>query len=129
MHEQSARDGMATLWDALLRLFYAGGAEQAAHEPTVARRGATAWGKSAREHAPHVRAPVVCRPAGLRLFAPADRRDPRVPRVAIYSDDPLPVGERLELEVFGADASATLTARVDQRDTRRSARRACGPPG
>ncbi len=65
-------------------------------------------------------APIVCSPAGLRMFAPPDRRDARVKSIALYSDAPLPLGERVELEVFvnGAEGDrARMTAKVVRVDT------------
>jgi len=56
-----------------------------------------------------IHAPVLCRPAGLRLFAPL--RDPLGDGVArdvatarIYSDDPFDLGDRLNLEILARAA-------------------------
>ncbi|MBS2022792.1 MAG: PilZ domain-containing protein [Deltaproteobacteria bacterium] len=61
--------------------------------------------ESDRRKFPRLKAPVLCRPAGLllRLFAPSQERraiDISLGGMRIFSDDPVKQGQRLELELF-----------------------------
>jgi hypothetical protein len=131
MHDESARDGFSSMIDTLRALFYAPAAATGAAVPPL---GVPAEGRGTAGAARHrddadatlprarrlsfadiprrIQAPVVCRPAGLRIFAPADRKDERVRTVALFSDAPLRVGERFELEVFANGESCVFTAKV-----------------
>ena len=68
-----------------------------------------------RREFPRLKAPVLCRPAGflLRLLQPRQAIDISLGGVRIYSDDPVKVGSRLELDLFlPGDANATCKAEV-----------------
>jgi hypothetical protein len=62
--------------------------------------------------APRVAAPLLWRSAGLRLFGPEDRRDPRLPAIRAFTDEKLRVGDRLIVEIFLLRGSVEITVRV-----------------
>lgn len=71
-----------------------------------------------RRRFPRLKTPVLCRPAGLflRLFAGRQERptqDISMGGARIYSDDPVKVGTRLEMELFlPAGSNLVLQAQV-----------------
>jgi hypothetical protein len=54
-----------------------------------------------------VQAPLLCRPAGLRLFAPHESGVTRdVGRIRIYSDERFALGDRLKLKILARGAAS-----------------------
>jgi hypothetical protein len=56
---------------------------------------------------------MIYRSAGLGVFGPVDRVDPRVPAVRIFTDDEMREGERLVMDVFLDDGPVQLHVQVD----------------
>lgn len=61
-----------------------------------------------RRHFMRLRAPMLCRPRGLGLFKQRAARDVSMGGVRIYSDDPVKVGTKLEIEMFLQDRSSIV---------------------
>jgi len=62
-----------------------------------------------------VRAPVLCRPMGKRLLQSGDQQPQDISHggLRVYSDEPIEVGSRLEIELFLPDGgSAVLEVEV-----------------
>jgi PilZ domain len=63
-----------------------------------------------RREFPRLKAPVLCRPAGLlvRLLHPRETIDISLGGVRIFSDDPVKVGALLSLDLFLPDQSTVV---------------------
>lgn len=69
-------------------------------------------GGSERREFPRLNAPLFCRPRGLSIFKERPPRDVSLGGARIYSDDPVRVGTRLEIELFLPDGTS-VTAGVE----------------
>ncbi len=69
-------------------------------------------GGSERRKFPRLNAPLFFRPRGLSLFQERPPRDVDLGGARIYSDDPVKIGARLEVELFLPD-EPTVTAGVE----------------
>lgn len=69
-------------------------------------------GGSERRNFPRLNAPLFFRPRGLSMFHERPAHNVDLGGVGIYSDDPVEVGSRLEIELLLPDGS-TVTAGVE----------------
>lgn len=61
-----------------------------------------------RRKYPRIKAPVFCRPAGLRLHSSGQAQDISLGGARVYSDDETAPGTRLELELIFADGQSIV---------------------